>query len=125
MLHYWFGYQESGAANGTNADWQGIDQYFYYNVNQNWTAAARVEWFHDQDGTRLGLNRPSNPNNAPYRGDVLSFSKGLNYQPNGNLLVRPEVRSDWYRASHGGPKMYDDGGLNYQFLVGCDLIAKF
>ena len=62
VFHQWLGTQAKGLANGGTALWTGIDQYLYYRVSKTWLWGARFEWFQDTDGTRVGLNRPSNPN---------------------------------------------------------------
>ncbi len=124
VVHHWYGFQQNGVPGGVNADWWGIDQYIYYTINDQWKAAVRLEWFHDQDGTRLGLNRPSNPNKPPFGGQVYSASLGVNWTPHPNFILRPEVRSDWYDPNFGGLP-YDDGTKSHQFLIGMDGIVKF
>ena len=81
VFHQWLGSQDQGALDGGTAYWYGIDQYLYYNINDCWKAGMRFEWFRDEDGTRVGLNRPSNPNNVPFVGNFYSVSAGLNWLP--------------------------------------------
>ena len=122
VFHHWYGSQERGGVRGTDANWYGIDQYLYYTINDCWRAGLRFEWFNDEDGTRVGLNRPSNPNNPPLAGDYYSLSLGLNWTPRSNLIIRPEVRVDWY----DGPALpFDDGTDDSQFMVGLDAIWQF
>ena len=82
----------------------------------------RFEWFRDEEGTRVGLNRPSNPNVPPLDGNFYSLSLGLNWMPTYNLTVRPELRADWY---NGDALPYDDGADDNQFMVGFDAILRF
>ena len=112
------------APDGGQADWYGIDQYLYYTLNDCWKAAVRFEWFRDEEGTRVGLNRPSNPNTPPFAGSFYSLSFGVNWTPTENLIVRPEVRVDWY---DGNPatQPFDDGLDDSQVLVGFDAILRF
>lgn len=124
VFHQWLGAQQDGAPNGERADWYGIDQYLVYNINCCWKAALRFEWFNDEEGTRVGLNRPSNPNNAPFAGDFLSISAGLNWMPSANFIVRPEVRYDWFNGV-AGVNPYNDGLATDQLMVGFDAILKF
>ncbi|TVS19999.1 MAG: hypothetical protein EA424_06235 [Planctomycetaceae bacterium] len=96
VFHHWLGYQEAGAADGGDAYWYGIDQYLHYALNDCWKLGVRFEWFRDEQGTRVGLNRPSNPNNPPFVGNFWSLSAGVNWTPTKNLTVRPELRWDWF-----------------------------
>ena len=75
---------------GSQADWYGIDQYLYYTINDCWKAGLRFEWFRDEEGTRVGLNRPSNPNKPPFSDNFYSISLGLNWAPTENFVLRPE-----------------------------------
>jgi hypothetical protein len=128
VFHQWLGVQGDALANGQSAEWYGIDQYLYYTVNKCLKWGARVEWFHDDDGTRVGLNRVANPNNPPFVGDFYSLTFGANYMPYGNtrLILRPEIRHDWYNAGVvGGPLPFRDGASTQQTMVGFDAIATF
>lgn len=126
VFHNWYGSQENGAINGSDASWYGIDQYAYYALNDRVSTGMRFEWFRDDDGTRIGLNRPSNPNNPPFAGDLYSLSFGINYQMASNLLIRPEIRADWFDGQGVGPgNPFDDGNSDNQVLVGADIIWTF
>jgi hypothetical protein len=124
IFHQWLGSQEAGAIGGGTALWYGIDQYLYYNINDCWKAGLRFEWFRDEDGTRVGLNRPSNPNNVPFVGNFYSLSAGLNWMPTANLTVRPEIRADWFDGAQP-VQPFDDGASSNQFLLGVDAILLF
>jgi hypothetical protein len=129
VFHHWLGYQEDGAVGGGDAFWYGVDQYLYYTINDCWKAGLRVEWFRDEDGTRIGLNRPSNPNTPPpagpaFVGDVMSVSLGVNWTPLSNLVIRPELRADFYDGQTTA-QPYDDGASDTQFMIGVDGILKF
>lgn len=123
VFHHWLGLQENGAADGTQADWYGIDQYLTYSVNDCTKLGMRFEWFRDEDGTRVGLNRPSNPNIPPLAGNYYSLSAGVNYAPTNYLTFRPELRADWF----DGPDVtqpFDDGTDDSQFMFGLDVIIR-
>jgi hypothetical protein len=122
VFHHWLGFQEAGVAGGERADWYGLDQYLYYALNDCWKAGFRAEWFRDEEGTRVGLNRPSNPNNPPFVGDFYSLGFGLNWNPTNNLALRPEIRADFFDGV-GAP--YADGNRDTQALLGIDGIVKF
>ena len=122
VFHQWFGSQAEGTPSGKAALWYGIDQYLYYTFNSNWKFGGRFEWFRDQDGTRVGLNRAPNPNKPPFPGNFTSGSIGLNWTPSPNLTVRPEIRVDWF---DGVNRPFADGTKVNQFLVGTDAIWSF
>lgn len=124
VFHHWLGAQQDGALDGGAAYWYGIDQYLYYSINNCWKAGARFEWFRDEDGTRVGLNRPSNPNNGPYVGDFYSLALGLNWKPRTNLMVRPEIRYDWYDGD-AVVDPFDDGADSSQLMLGIDAILFY
>jgi hypothetical protein len=69
VFHQWLGTQTQGAPNGGTAKWYGIDQYVYYRLNDHWRLGTRVEWFRDQDGTRVGLTEQASPNMVPLPGN--------------------------------------------------------
>lgn len=79
VFHHYYGFQENGTANGNLARWYGIDQYLYYRATDKLRIGGRFEWFRDEDGTRVGLNRAANPNKAPLPGNYFALTSGLNY----------------------------------------------
>ena len=125
VFHQWLGTQAKGLANGGTALWTGIDQYLYYRVSKTWLWGARFEWFQDTDGTRVGLNRPSNPNHVPLPGNYYSLTVGPNWVPTGNFLMRPCFRWDFFGGPTGPRRAYNDGVSNQQTMLGFDLIQKF
>ena len=125
VFHQWLGTQAKGLADGGTALWTGIDQYLYYRVSKTWLWGARFEWFQDTDGTRVGLNRPSNPNHVPLPGNYYSLTVGPNWVPTGNFLMRPCFRWDFFGGPTGTRRAYNDGVSNQQTMLGFDLIQKF
>jgi hypothetical protein len=123
-FHQWLGFQDDGALAGERADWYGVDQYVYYALNDCWKAGLRFEWFRDEEGTRVGLNRPSNPNDPPFEGNFYSLSAGVNWTPTYNFILRPELRADWYNGA-AVVQPYDDGADDTQFMLGLDAILLF
>ena len=124
VFHHWLGLQESGAPDGGQADWYGIDQYLTYTVNDCTKVGLRFEWFRDEEGTRVGLNRPSNPNKPSFIGNFYSLSLGVNWTPMENLIIRPELRADWTDVASANLP-FDDGNDDSQFMLGLDAIARF
>ena len=128
VFHHWLGFQEAGApgagAGARQADWYGIDQYLYYAMHQTCRVGLRFEWFRDEEGTRVGLNRARNPNVPPFVGDFYSLAFGVNWTPTKNFRVRPELRADWYDGS-AVRQPYQDGAEDTQFMLGADAILLF
>jgi hypothetical protein len=124
VFHHWLGLQDDGTATGSTALWYGIDQYVYYRLNEQLRVGGRVEWFRDEEGTRVGLARPSNPNTPPFEGNFYSLTFGFNYLPHPNILLRPEIRSDWFGGSQSR-KPFQDGQSDHQLMLGFDAILRF
>ena len=124
VFHQWLGTQAKGLASGGTALWAGIDQYLYYRVSKTWLWGARFEWFQDTDGTRVGLNRPSNPNHVPLPGNYYSLTVGPNWVPTGNFLMRPCFRWDFF-SGRSGVLPFNDGVSTNQTMLGFDAIQKF
>lgn len=119
------GWQSDFDPDGADAEWYGLTQYLFYSVNDCWKLGFRFEWFRDDDGARVAEStRLSNPfTGTAFVGNFYAISLGANWAPTGNLVVRPEVRWDWY--SGPGPLPYDDGTKDNQFLGAIDLIWHY
>ncbi len=133
VLQHDYGTQnQAQTAAGGGAQWYGINQYFFYKLNCCWTAGLRVEWFRDDDGFVVTGLRPGNAIvGASFPGSFYEVTAGLNYKPNANLAIRPEVRWDWYdglvNQNQAVPvtSPYDAGTRNNQFTYGIDLVYQF
>ena len=140
VLQHDLGVQENtlgfNAEDKTQADWYGINQYLFYKLDCNWTAGWRFEWFDDPEGYVVTGLRPGNTD-ALYRfpGNFYETSLGLNYKPNGNFTLRPELRYDWYTGPGGflAPGVpgnppnqpFNDNLDKNQLLLGVDAIFQF
>ena len=88
--------------------------------------SLRQATYHDYLGTRVGLNRPSNPNVPPFPGNVYSLSAGVNWTPADNFILRPEIRADWYDGNTNVQQdPYGDGDDSSQLMLGFDAIFLF
>ena len=126
VFHQWLGTQANGLASGGTALWTGIDQYLYWSASDTWKWGLRFEWFQDTDGTRVGLNRPSNPNHVPLPGNYYSLTAGANWLPTGNFMMRPAIRWDFFGGPNGQSRLpYDDGTSTNQVMLGFDIIQRF
>ena len=126
---------------GADAEWYGVNQYLLYTINKCWAANLRAEWMRDDDGVRIaGPGNMVSPDGvangvrawdgAGYAGNFFEISLGLNWRPNGNWLVRPEIRWDWYDGPAsfvpGKPAMpFNDGASDDQTTFAVDAIFMF
>lgn len=123
VFHQHYAYQEDGRLNGGIARWYGIENYLYYKITDQWKAGLRLEWMRDEAGTRVGGSPfRGNPNQAPFPGSFYSVSAGVNYRPRPNLLLRPEIRSDWH---DGQRSPYNDGLNKNQVLLAINANLQF
>ncbi len=108
-------------AGATPAQWYGLSQYFQYELNDRWGAGMRVEWFRDDDGTRVPVNHAGDGN----RGNYFEVTWGLNYKPCDCLIIRPELRYDWFKGDIANGAPFDNNSKTAQVSGGFDLIYKF
>lgn len=124
------------------AQWYGICQYLYRGVTDTLSVGTRVEWFRDNNGSRIVYPaRNAATNSTPFAdgfaGNFWEVTLGLNWLPTPNWIVRPEIRYDWFT-----PDAYGTGALPYgpiatrpdglvtgdaygQWYLGCDVIRQF
>ncbi len=123
VIQHDHGWQEDFFVANVDAEWYGLNQYLFYTINDCWKWGTRVEWFRDDDGVRVTGVRPSNPiAGQSFVGNFYEISTGLNWLPTNNLVVRPEVRWDWYDGT-GLP--FDDGTKDNQFVGAVDMILHW
>lgn len=122
----------NGATGFEDADWYGINQHLLYTLGEKWSAGARIEWFRDDDGTRVmgfgNLDEARGWDGLPgFNGSFTALTLGLNWKPKFNILVRPEVRWDWYDGSTnlGAELPFDDGNSSSQFTLATDAVIMF
>jgi hypothetical protein len=120
----------SGVTPGTDAEWYGVNQYFFYSLTDTLRLGARGEWFRDDDGARVSAVGDANPAGGPFPGDFYQISLGANWLPIENFVMRPEVRWDWYDPAPGfaARPWNDDGAVGRngsQFTAGIDGIISW
>lgn len=128
-----YGFTNNAALNGGNdAEFYSLVNYVYYQINPCWSAGMRLEWFRDDDGTRVAgvgsIGRYGWTSPPGFAGDFTALSVGLNWRPHANIVVRPEARWDWYDGlanSRTGLLPFDGGTQDHQFLLAADLIVTF
>ena len=122
---------ENLPAPGQYAKWYGLDQYLLYTLNPTWSAGARVEFFCDEDGTRVGGLGSAGivgwPEAGGFAGTFTEATLGLNWHPHPNFVVRPECRWDSYSGSKNanGQQPFGNGDKESQFLFAGDVIFSF
>jgi len=131
VLQHVLGREKNAVRVGQSGEWYGINQYFLCKLNRCWSANLRVEWFRDDDGVRVaGPPAAAGIRAWPlsgFAGNFYELTAGLNWRPNPNVLIRPEVRWDWYNglANSAGKLPFNNGNSSDQFLVAADLILTF
>ncbi|MBW3597493.1 MAG: outer membrane beta-barrel protein [Planctomycetes bacterium] len=114
---------------GPGSEWYGINQYLFIALTEYIRFGARVEWFDDADGARIGAHpfaAPAAVALGPTEGDYFNYTLGLNIAPNANFMVRPEVR--WERFSGTAPPgalPFDNGRDDELFTAGIDMVLQF
>ncbi|MGH8477959.1 MAG: porin [Methylococcales bacterium] len=147
-LHYVFQHDHGFAddvvtAKGTKtAEWYGINQYLFYDIQDNLAVGLRAEWWRDRDGFRVfgparcgastNFDRTTNSTSSyacgtadflqyPFAGsDYGAVTLGLPYKPVPWILLRPNLRYD--KASI---PVFDSGQKYGQFLITGDLVITF
>jgi len=124
------GYEDDALPSGQDAEWYGLNQYFLYQLTKRLAANMRVEWLRDDDGAKI-----AGPGNIPgvrawngfgLAGNFYAITCGFTWRPLPNLMVRPEVRCDWYDVLAGPRGLpFDNGSDDDQFLIGTDVILLF
>lgn len=113
------------------AEWFGVTNYLFFDLNPQWSCGLRYEWFADNNGARVrGLGTPRGFDFPPvgeafpaYWNDI---SVGIHYRPHRNVTLRSEGRWDW--ADPIGTSSifpFTDQTRRNQFLFSTDLIIQF
>ena len=130
-----FGVQGGATMTGKTARWYGWNNYLYYKKNDIVSYGVEFEWFRDEEGFRVTAPVPSpgSPNargwpRAPgFAGNFYQTTVGPRWTPLPNLVVRPNLRADWYHGplNSEGLHPFNGGKLNHQVAVYTDIILTF
>lgn len=101
--------------------------YFFYKINDCLRLGARYEYYHDP-GNFTSAERWGNGNNGPnpaayiagpYQGNFQTIALGINWAPNAskNLMIRPELRYDWFNGTGVNGTPFNAGKSNQQVLL--------
>jgi len=118
---------------GDDAQWYGMEHVLIRRFNPKWSAGIRYEWVCDEDGARIaGIGNLLGTNRGwrglpGFAGSFHEFSAGVNWRPHPNMVLRPEVRWDWYDgpANPFGQLPFDDKTDTSQFTMAMDLLVTF
>ncbi len=104
---------EAGTSTSSPAQWYGVNQYFLYDILPELGAGLRLEWFHDENGTRVagdGIDE-----------DFIGITAGMNYKPIAGITLRSEIRYDL--AIHHN--VFNNATGNDQLLLSTSAILHF
>lgn len=111
------------------AEWYGINQYLFYDINDKFAVGVRGEWFRDDDGQRVTVLRTGSARNPGALGpaNYYALSLGANYRPISSFTIRPELRWDWQDAdaNAGTTRAFSEYTQRDQFLMAIDFILTF
>ena len=98
----------------------GVNQYLFYELNEKLSAGMRVEWLRVETAIDYG---PRGRISQSYNASELTL--GLNYKPASNIIIRPEIRWDWYEGAPNPILPFNDNSNSYQFSGGFDMIVTY
>ena len=106
-------------AGGPQSEWYGVNQYLQCQISDTLAAGARLEWFRDDDGARISYNGLA-------VGNYGEVTLGVNWSPRERLVIRPEIRYDWFDGNAAVGALPFAGGSNSdQFTGGLDFYVTF
>ena len=124
------------------AQWYSFVNNLFWKFNDQWVGGMRLEYFRDNNGYIVSapIRNESVLGNLGYwagdfAGNFWELTFGLNYYRSKNVVVRPELRYDWFTPNtpttnrpYGKPlgqRRLSGGDQLGQFYAGCDVIWQF
>ena len=124
------------------AQWYSFVNNLFWKFNDQWVGGMRLEYFRDNNGYIVSapIRNESVLGNLGYwagdfAGNFWELTFGLNYYRSKNIVVRPELRYDWFTPNtpttnrpYGKPlgqRRLSGGDQLGQFYAGCDVIWQF
>ena len=124
------------------AQWYSFVNYLFWTFNDRWVGGMRLEYFRDNNGyvVTAPIRNESALGNLGYSagdftGNFWELTFGLNYYRTNNLVIRPELRYDWFTPDtpttnrpYGKPlgqRIGTAGNQLGQFYAGCDMIWQW
>jgi len=122
LLDVVYGWQNNVTADDTDVAsaigddaWYGVAGYLVRSINDKFSVAGRLEWFHDEGGFTTGVDQ-----------NLYEATLGLTITPfagdeiGQNFKIRPEIRYDYSDNDY-----FDGLTANSQFTFGIDAIFNF
>jgi hypothetical protein len=113
-----------------DTEWYSVVNYLMYSLTDTIAVGGRCEWFYDASGNRIDPDNGTDPvMGGIYRGAQGAYwdiTLGANWKPMQNVVVRPEMRWDWFdptQAMHANP--YNNGTRNSQFTYGVSTLMTY
>jgi hypothetical protein len=109
----------------TGARWYGITNAFIHDFGPKLSLGMRVEWFRDQDNSRI---LPGAFSEQVTGGNYVNVTMGANYRHSDRLTLRPEARWDWSDTKSSDlnvPGAFGDFTENDQFTLSLDAIFTY
>jgi hypothetical protein len=124
------------------AQWYSFMNYLFWTFDERWMGGMRLEYFRDNNGYIINAplrNEAALGNPGYWAGDFAGsfweLAFGLNYRPSANLVVRPELRYDWFAPNTPttnrpfgrplGQGIGSAGDRLDQFYAGCDFVWQW
>mgnify|MGYP001595852744 FL=1 len=124
------------------AQWYSFGNYLFWEFSPQWEGGVRLEYFRDNNGYIVSAplrneGQAGNPGfwAEGFDGTFWELTFGLNWYPNNNWVIRPEVRYDWFSPNTvSTPRPYGKplgqgvgtgGNQLAQFYAGFDIIWQF
>ena len=124
------------------AQWYSFVNYLFWTFDDRWMGGMRLEYFRDNNGYIVSAplrNEAALGNPGFWAGDFAGsfweLAFGLNYRPTANLVVRPELRYDWFTPNTPttnrpfgrplGQGVGTPGDRLDQFYAGCDFVWQW
>ncbi|MFM1904038.1 MAG: hypothetical protein RLZZ440_1938 [Planctomycetota bacterium] len=124
------------------AQWYSFINYLFWKFDEKWVGGVRLEYFRDNNGYVVSapIRNESVLGNLGYwagnfAGNFWELTFGLNYYRSRNLVIRPELRYDWFAPNspttnrpYGKPlgqRIGAAGDQLGQFYAGCDMILQW
>jgi len=109
----------------SGARWYGLTNYLIHDFGPKLSMGMRVEWFRDQDNSRV---LPGAFSQQVSGGNYVNVTMGANYRHNDRWTFRPEARWDWSDTRSTDlsvPGAYGDFTENDQFTLSIDAILTY
>lgn len=103
------------------AKWYGVLGYLTFDISQQWSIGLRLEWFRDEDGTRVVSPVRYPASEKGHAANYYAATLGANWRPMSLLTVRPSIRYD----ESDGRQAFSNQSSDNQLLISTDVMLNF